>query len=760
MGLKFEYKEWFVFVISMLLLTDLAILLDIPFLRQILGFLFLTILPGLLLLHILRLNKLGVTETILYSVGLSIAFVMFTGFFMNTLYPPLGFSKPISTLPLMFTISTILLILSVINYLRNKDLSISVSKNIRESFSPSVLFLVLLPILSILGALLVTFYGTNVILLLLIILISLAVILSIFDIIPTRLFPLAIVMIALALLFHHAFISFHLCGGGDRGWEYYFSILTLKNSLWDSTIGNISNAMLSVVMLPPIYSKLLNIDGMWIIKIIYSSIYTMVPLALYQAYRKQINDKTAFLSAFFFMSFPLFFVMIRSISRQAIAELFLALFILLLVDKSMNKKIKTPLMIIFVAALAVSHYGVSYIFMFYIIITWLLLSLMDNINVSSLKQGFRSKFNFNASWLKINQSNIHINTENKNTTLPSIKTLSATFIAIYIVFALSWYMYVSSSSVFNTLIGIGDHIYSSLFTDFFNPAARESEVLLAFGMKPVRPFFWVRGNAIVQHTVQIFMIIGVIRVIAKYKEMKFTREFITMVFISSVILLMCIVLPFFSDQMDISRIYHITLFFLAPCCILGGETVWKYVSKAFRSISFKRSTYSKICLIILIPYFLFNIGFVYEFTEHPTGAPVSFYRLEKSNEPMEKASYYIERVPTQDFVSAVWLSEYKKEPKYAKSIIYTGGSSKECLLCPYPLPPTEPILILNPPNMSIGNSDFVYLRCLNIKDNIMMLPRITTGTDIYQFPYYNTTEITALVDKNRIYSNGGSEIYR
>lgn len=62
MSLKFGYKEWFVFVIPILLLTDLAILLNIPFLRQIFGFLLLTLLPGLLILRILRLNKIGSTE--------------------------------------------------------------------------------------------------------------------------------------------------------------------------------------------------------------------------------------------------------------------------------------------------------------------------------------------------------------------------------------------------------------------------------------------------------------------------------------------------------------------------------------------------------------------------------------------------------------------------------------------------------------------------------------------------------------------------
>lgn len=722
-----DVKKFFVLILVFLIATNFAILLNISFLRQILGFLFLTLVPGLLILQILKLNKLNTIETILYSVGVSVAFLMFIGFFMNTLYPPLGIPNPISTSHLMITITIILIILSIISYQRNKDFSTSISINLKDLLSPSVLFLVLLPILAVLGAYLVTFYENNVILLLLIVLIALTVILAMFDVIPARLYPLAIVMIALALLFHHGFIYFHLCGRGDGGYCYYLYTLVFKNSLWDSTIGCNYNAMLSVVMLPTIYSKLLNMDGTWVIKIIYSAIYTMVPLALYQAYRKQINDKTAFLSVFFFMSFSLFYIMMRVIPRQAIAELFFALFILLIVDKDMNKKTKAPLMIIFVAALAVSHYGLSYFFMGYLIVAWLLLFLMGTTN-----------------------------SQNKNITLPTIKTLSATFITIYLVFALSWYMYVSSSSVFTGIVSIGDHIYSSILTDFFNPITRESSVLAAFGMKPVRPFFWVRVNAIVQHTIQIFIIVGVIRVLAKYRELKFTREFIAMVFVSTVILLMCIVLPFFSDKMAIGRIYHITLFLLAPCCILGGETVWKYVPKAFRSISFKRSTYAKICLIILIPYFLFNIGFVYEFTEHPTGNPVSFYRLKVSNDPLEKRAYYGMRVPTQDFVSAVWLSEHKQD----QSTIYAGQTSEFGLLHPYPLPPTEPVRILDSPNMSIKKSDFVFLRCLNAKDNIMFSQVERTGAHHFQYPYYNTTEITCLVEKNRIYSNGGSEIYR
>ena len=122
--------------------------------------------------------------------------------------------------------------------------------------------------------------------------------------------------------------------------------------------------------------------------------------------------------------------------------------------------------------------------MFYIIITWLLLFLMESSTISNLKQHFHSEFNFNTPWRKINRSSDHTNFKNKNTTISpsSIKVLSGTFILIFITFTLSWYIYISSSSTFIAIVNVGEHTYSSIFTDFFNPLGTESEVLLAFGM--------------------------------------------------------------------------------------------------------------------------------------------------------------------------------------------------------------------------------------------------------------------------------------
>jgi len=76
-----------IYIFMFLAVLSLSIIFNIPVLRQILGFIFLTLIPGWLILRIMKLNKLGLTAKFVVSVSLSIAFIMFTGLLIDTLYP-------------------------------------------------------------------------------------------------------------------------------------------------------------------------------------------------------------------------------------------------------------------------------------------------------------------------------------------------------------------------------------------------------------------------------------------------------------------------------------------------------------------------------------------------------------------------------------------------------------------------------------------------------------------------------------------------
>ena len=754
--------------------------LQIPIIRQFIGFIYLTFVPGVIILRILKLHKLGNTETLLYTVGLSIATLMFTVLFMNTIYPFFGISGPISIMPLIITISIVVLVLCILSYVRDNDFSDPSFIDGGGVLSPPALFLCLIPFLAVFGTYLVNFHQNNILLMLLMAIIALIAVLVAFDkFIPKRLFPLAIFVIAIALLWHKSLISMYLTGW-DIHSEYYFYKLTEISSYWDWTIPNSNNAMLSDTILPSIHSYLLNIDGAWIYKIIYPVFFSLVPLGLYYIYQKQTDDRTAFLSVFFFMSFTAFYCVMISLAKQQIAMLFFVLLILSMLDKKIDAPKRAALSIIFCVSMVVSHYGTTYITIFYILMAWILLSFMKNATfINRFWQSLRAKFNRYVVKETVLQSNNTID-DSESIILKNSKTITVTFVILYSVIAVSWYMYVSSSTAFNTIVNIGGHVYYSIYTDFFNPAAREGSVMSAIGMHEPAQSLARNIKMYLFHATQLFIIVGVIRLLIQRNKMKFEREYIAMTLVSTVIILMCIILPFFSGKLHMDRIYLILLFFLSPFCILGGETVFKGILESFRFVSsrFKQKQacatdlrwYSKqdneysdaisntnkiyvlLVLIVLIPYFLFNTGFVYEVTgDVPTSISLSMERTKKSSDGnatilLAGGSY------EQNVFSARWLS---KSMDKKKNRVYSDTAS-----CWYVLPSYGMIYPSYPSYYSsrvLGNTtrvrdnSYIYLSHRNVVNGLMTTDE---GRD------YNTIEISPLLwENNKIYSNGDSEIY-
>lgn len=202
--------------------------IQIPILRQIIGFIYLTFIPGTLILRILKLHKLGNIETVLYAGGLSIV-TLFTGLFINTVYPLIGISRPISFPSLMITISAIVLLLCILCYVRDKDFSNPSFIDVREVLSPSVLFLCLIPFLAILGTYLVNFYHNNILLMLLIVIIAaVAIFIGFNHVIPKQLYLLAVFVIAISLLYHRSLLTMYLIGTNVQ-YEYFYHRLVTFN---------------------------------------------------------------------------------------------------------------------------------------------------------------------------------------------------------------------------------------------------------------------------------------------------------------------------------------------------------------------------------------------------------------------------------------------------------------------------------------------------------------------------------------------------
>ena len=685
--------------------------LHIPIVRQLISFIYLTFVPGILILRILRLHKLGNIETPLYTVGLSITTLMFTGLFMDTLYPFFGISRPISITPLVITISMVVLSRCYISYKRDNDFSDPSFIDVGEILSPPVLFLCSIPFLAIFGTYLVNFHHDNTILMFLIIILALIVVLIAFDkFIPKKLYSLTVFIVAISLLYHHSLISMYLCGW-DIQCEYYTSNLVTTTAQWDSTIPTTTNAMLSIVMLAPIFSNVCSMSPTWVFKIIYPLVFALVPLGLYRVFQKQTNDKIAFLSCFFFMSLFVFYTEMLALARQQIAELFLVLLILLMIDKNMDRVKRAGLITIFAFSLTVSHYGLSYIFMFSLIVVYGLFFL---------------------------------NARRKNQNKVAEIVTTHRFVALYITFTIAWYMYVSSSSAFEAIVSIGDHIASSIFTDFLNPEAAEGiELIMTETVSPLH------GVTKYLHLIsQFFIVMGILTLLLKHKEMKFEKEYAAFSYVAFMICFVGVVVPFFASSLNTSRLYHITLIFLAPFCVIGGLAFFRRVNLVVKKSWTDQIVRSslRILSVFFAVFLLFNSGWVYEVAnDHPGSISLSQESVKVYGDDASKNAFYAAYYLDEDLTSVEWISKNRDD----ESKIYADYTRRLLVFTSYGMMPDEYTLTNT---TKIRDESYIYLGCPNVRYGLMY------GPD--KGEYWNITDISPLLDESHeIYNNGGAQVY-
>ena len=108
MNIKLHNKKCYVGFILILILTIISVSLNIPFYRQLLGLIFLVVLPGVTLIYIFRLKEFDAAELSVLAIGLSISFWMIYGLILNELCLFFGYTSPLSESFLVITSSIIL----------------------------------------------------------------------------------------------------------------------------------------------------------------------------------------------------------------------------------------------------------------------------------------------------------------------------------------------------------------------------------------------------------------------------------------------------------------------------------------------------------------------------------------------------------------------------------------------------------------------------------------------------------------------------
>jgi uncharacterized membrane protein len=680
----------------------------LPIVRQFIGFIYLTFIPGVLIVRILKLKKVETIDSLIYSLGFSIIFLMFIGFILNTLCPIIGIKEPISEKILISSIDILVLLLCLINYSQGETVSKNPYIHLNKLLAPSTLILFFIPFLSIIGTYYVNFYKSNYFLMILFVFISIIFMLAVNDkFISKDLYGSIIYFTAVSLLFHLSLISMYILGA-DVHVEYYFSNLVLSHKYWDSTLPGNMNAMLSVVMLLPIYSIVCKLNLTWVIKIIYPLLFSFLPLSLYSIYKKQIGEKYAFVSVFYFMSILTFYTEMLSLTRQQIAEILLSIIILTMISEEEAIK-KRFILIIFTFGLAVSHYGISYL----VLIFGVFILLIQ-------KYGLRRQ---------------------------SSETFRLFFLLVFTVFTLSWYIYTSSGSLLVTILNIFNFVFSSISNEVLSTTAttvvtNDSKYYSGLILK------------ILYLISQLLIIIGISGVLYEKlidkNKLKFSNDYLSF----SILFLLVLSSSLFTSStgMNLHRLFHISSIMLSPFIVIGYITLVDFSKKKiegmFVTFNFLNPKFLlNIFSLILILFLLLNVGFIQELVkEEPKSLSLSQSRMQDS----DKINYFYTTFTNEFNIQGVtWIANHRDKALN----VYTDLSTKILIFQSYGgmVPDT---CVLKPTNNSIEWNSYIYLSYLNTKYGLMNGPSMFNE-------HWDIGDITPLLDtRSVIYSNGNNLILK
>lgn len=648
--------------------------MHIPIFNDIITLLYVALVPGVLILRVLKLHKLGNTFTTLLSVGLSILSVMLVGLFMNQVYPHFGISRPIETIPLLVTFTIYNMILLFVAYKRDSEYFHYSSSKLSFELLTSNQFLCLciLPLIAIIGAYTLQYYGRNEIQILLLLLICALVLAMAWGYLKSEYYHIAIFSIAISILYYSVLISNHIWGY-DIFFEYQFATYVIKNGIWDHTWPHAYNAMLSVVMFAPVYNKLSGMTLTWILKFIYPFLFSLISIGLYKIFEKHTGGKIAFLAAFFFIAYNGFsYGWMVQMARQQIAEIFLVLLVWLMIDRSIEQKKRKILYLLFGVGLILSHYSVTYLFMFMLLATIVTLSILSSrfgniLNTILIALGAERKYF--GKYFKV---------KNQTISLP----LSLFFIGFIVVY----YSLTADSkpiaSLFDALRIVSKNVNSMISDGSINPmiilaALGVLLILLVVGYKVftriskdlnvdeinVHPF--IKNQAmkinhmslrrrqaiIVVATVLVFLhiwwpfnymdivsinaqrvilfsvyfvVVGFIMNLIRPKYLHFTREYNTFALFNLVILACGLYIPAFRGQLSLQRIYEVTFVVLAPFCIIGLYYISNSAIGLVKTTELRKRVgiTLKVIGMFLVLFFILNTGLIDYEIGQPSTLPI------------------------------------------------------------------------------------------------------------------------------------------
>jgi len=382
-----------------------------------------------------------------------------------------------------------------------------------------------------------------------------------------------IYLLSLSLIYHRTLVSSYLVGW-DVNHEMYIAFHTLKEGYWDINFPYPVNSMISISIFLPVLSIVSNTNLIALWKFVIPLTYALLPVCIYILYIKyyRLDARTTFFSIFLIMSFFAFFTEVTALVRQQFAEIVLILFFIIILHSTKSLK-KNSILYLLLISMVLTHYTVTYIF------------IMASAIILSIRQVVKNK--------------------------DAIKQYNWKIIVLALVLPYTWYTLTSEGKNLQNIQYIGKRMFLSFIQEFSSEYTKDPTISVALSItnNSSLPRMIFR---FLNYLLILFLIIGISLYIVsliknRSKDALVSKHILSISWFA--LLLIFIITPVLST-INMTRIYHIASIFYSPTIIEGGTFT---LQKAFNR---RKITHIALSVIIL-GYFLFNTGVIYEIVHDP-----------------------------------------------------------------------------------------------------------------------------------------------
>jgi len=749
------------------LIVNSLVLLDFQYLylKAILSFAFLTIIPGLLITLMLRIRNISFWEYLVYTIGLSIAFLMFGGLAINWILPWLHITdKPLSLTPLLISFNALLLIFWHIAYIRNNGFSLKIEFP-KLNWLNKIFFItpMIFPLLSILGAITLNNDGPNYLTMTMLggIAIYVPLVVLFRNKLNENIYPWSIFLIGAAVLLMLSLRSWYI-SGYDISLEYRVFRITKEYSLWSmDNLRSAYNACLSLTILPTIFDAFLKVNDQYIFKLAYPLLFSLTPIAMYLFFKRMTSNIASFFASIFFISNPWFIDPIVTLARQEIAFLFFALSLLILFNNQIETRIKYFLVIILSFSMVVSHYSTSYV-------TIILFTL---VYLGTLTVRILNKCKIQFTVRLLNFFNLYF-PNNKQVNIKGI------YIILLILFTFLWYSQITQSSgnvtyfLRNTIKNLNqilvdekkNAIVNQVFNVDYNPISQTTydeyyalktkeygarKEIKRYDEKSYENYKFLprysRSLDVPNSQVygaffklyKILLLLVPVFIGAGFFFIVFSKssgfimpnpEYLLLALVSGLLIVAMVVLPFVSQGYNFDRLYMQMMIVIAPVEIMGGILIFN------KLLRLGIGNTVMVISIFLVSIFLFTFGFVWQIVGGETVMWLNNFG----------SSYDLTYTHKSEVISTNWLTNFFTDTVYASPpshhVLISQGKIRNIVTDS--LPPT------------FSRDSYVFLGYTNYVNQIgyFTIRGMNLGF-VYPLDFLDQ-------NKNKIYDNKGSAIYR